>query len=164
MAKTRYIEKVTGKWYDAYCFHTSYVDGTKEFKIREWDDDTCEYTTISGEEFNERFEFKPFENPSIDVEAVVPRHPIHIVLKCPVCGALLKVKGGAINTSPIQYEHICSNNTCTYGGICTSSYYSGMYAAVTDEQETAIKNGTYKEKEHGGIITLRKENLWKFKD
>lgn len=162
MAKRRYIEKATGKWWNWCGFST--INGIKEIHIKEWDDKGNEYTNIPEDEFNERFEYKPFDKPSVEVKQVIPRHPIHIVLKCPVCGAELKVKGGAILTSPLQYENVCSDKNCNYGGICTSSYYSGMYAAVTDEQETAIANGTYKEREHGEIIQLDNRDLWKFKD
>lgn len=162
MAKKRYIEKSTGKWWN-WCGYSN-LDGVKKIHIREWNDDSGECTNVPEDEFNERFEYKPFDNPSVDVEPVVPRHPIHIVLRCPVCGSPLKVKGGAILTYPVQYENECSNKDCNYGGICTSSYYSGMYAAVTDEQELAIANGTYKVREHGDIIQLYEQDLWKFKD
>lgn len=162
MAKRRYIEKATGKWW-VYCGFSN-INNAKEIHIREWNDTKGEYTKIPENDFNEQFEYKPFEKPSVDIEKVVPRHPIHIVLRCPVCGAKLRVEGGAILTSPLQYDNVCSDSNCNYGGICTSSYYSGMYAAVTDEQEMAITNGTYREHEHGEIIELCERDLWKFND
>ena len=160
MAKNRYIEKDTGKWW-CHCGF-SVFNGTKVIHIREWENDEGRCTDIEESDFNERFEYKPFENPSIKIEPVIPRHPIHIVLRCPVCDSDLKLKGGALLSSPLQYENVCSDKNCTYGGIRTRSYYSGMYAAVTDEQEAAIANGTYEEREHGKIIQLSEKDLWKF--
>lgn len=162
MIKARYIEKSTGEWW-YWCGYT-HKDDVKVILIRKWDDKNGEYTNIPEEEFNEKFEYMPFDKPSIDIEPVIPRHPIHIVMHCPLCGSPLEVKGGAILTYPLQYENVCSNSSCNYGGICTSSYYSGMYAAVTDEQEVSIMNGNYNVREHGEIIQLDEKDLWKFKE
>ena len=156
--RIRYIEKATGKWWSRCGCATR--NDIYYILVREWDSDTKE--EIPEDEFNERFEHKPFENPSVDIEPVIPRHPIHIVLRCPVCGSPLILRGGAILTYPVQYENECSNKDCKYGGICTRSYYSGMYAAVTDEQEKAIADGTYEEQKHGEIIQLYEKDLWKF--
>jgi hypothetical protein len=38
-----------------------------------------------------------------------------------------------------------------------------MFAAVTDEQEEKIMNGTYNERTDGEIFQLKENNLWNFK-
>lgn len=161
MAKERYIEKSTGKWW--YLCGCSSMNGVKEMHICDWND-SKNRIKVKESDFEEQFEYKPFDAPSVVIEPVIARHPIRIVLRCPVCGSELKVKGGAILSSPLQYENVCSNPDCNYGGICTSTYYSGMYAAVTDKQESAITNMTYNEHVHGTIITLHEKDLWKFND
>ena len=162
--KSRYIEKSTGKLWECVSWA---VDHNEEYvKIREYDEyDDNEYNTeitLKGSEFKENFVFNPWPKPKICVEDVKPRHPIHITLRCPECGSILNVHGGAILTSPLQYEHKCSNPACKYE-TCTSSYYSGMFASVTDEQEEKITNGTYNEMKDGEIFQLKENNLWNFK-
>ena len=152
--KFRYIEKSTGKLWECLSW---VVDHNEEYvKIREYDEyDDNEYN-------KENFVFNPWPKPKICVEDVKPRHPIHITLRCPECGSILNVHGGAILTSPLQYEHKCSNPACKYE-TCTSSYYSGMIVSVTDEQEEKIMNGTYNEIKDGEIFQLKENNLWNFK-
>ena len=162
--KSRYIEKSTGKLWECLSW---VVDHNEEYvKIREYDEyDDNEYNTeitLKGSEFKEKFVFNPWPKPEICVEDVKPRHPIHITLRCPECGSILNVHGGAILTSPLQYEHKCSNPACKYE-TCTSSYYSGMFATVTDEQEEKIMNGTYNEIKDGEIFQLKENNLWNVK-
>ena len=161
----RYIEKNTGKLWK--CTGLSTKGDDKYYHMYSYDDlknngkNAIRYD-MKIEEIEDRFEEKPFQKPSITTLNVEPKHPIKIILRCPECGSELKTKGGAILTSPLQYEHKCSNPDCTYER-CTSSYYSGMIAAVTDEQEEKIKNGTYKESVDGEIIQLKEKDLWEFK-
>ena len=161
----RYIEKNTGKLWKCTGFCTKGDD--KYYFMYSYDDlknngkNAIRYD-MKIEEIEDRFEEKPFQKPSITTLNVDPKHPIKIILHCPECGSELKTKGGAILTSPLQYEHKCSNPDCTYER-CTSSYYSGMFAAVTDEQEEKIKDGTYNENVDGEIIMLNEKDLWEFK-
>ena len=162
MERTRYIEKSTGKWWKRTMWSNSSTEGV-EITLAEWDDkERKTEICLSEKEVEERFEFKPFPKVIMNIEDVVPRHPIHIVLRCPECGSILKSDGGAICTYPLQYEHSCSNKDCQYGK-CTKSYYSGMYALVTDEQEQKLKDGTYNELKDGKLIRVEQSDLWSFK-
>ena len=154
--KSRCIEKSTGKLWECVSW---FIDQNGEFvRIREYDEnDRNTEITLKGSEFEEKFVFKPYLKPEICIEDVKPRHPIHITLRCPECGSILNVHGGALLTSPLQYENKCSNPECKYE-TCTSSYYSGMFAAVTDEQEEKIMNGTYNEIQDGEIFQLKENN------
>lgn len=158
MERERFIEKSTG---DFWFNNSMYVIGNTEYHKMCRMNDGYEIE-ITKEEMNSRFEYKPWSRPIRDVEKVEPRHPIHIVLRCPECGSPLETEGGAYLTSPLKYEHICSNKDCKYEA-CISSIYSGMYAAVTDEQEEKIKNGTFDERVDGIIIELKEKDLWEFK-
>ena len=153
----RYIEKDTGIWWKTtgWC----YDNGIKNYHLSNWDDINNEIT-VTEKELAERFEAKPFNDPSIRLDPVIPRHPIRIILYCPECGSELRIEGGALLSSPPQYINICTNPSCRYDGTTTSSYYSGMYAALTEEQKEAIIDGKYSVEEHGEIIKLKEENLW----
>jgi hypothetical protein len=162
--KSKYIEKATGKWWTVKSECVSYSRPEESYML------LCEYDDTDGNtliklhpnKVKERFDYIPWPKPNTEIETVVPRHPVHIVLKCPICGSVLKTVGGAICTSPLQYEHKCSNPDCKYEQ-CTKTIFSGMYAAVTDEQERLIQNGEYDEFKHGDIIELRERDMWSFK-
>ena len=160
MAKRRYIEKSTGELWTCGGFSTD-ENHIRLYRMYKYDEPDSEIE-MTEEERDERFEYKPWPAPIRDLEQVKPRHPIHIVLRCPECGSPLKVEGGAYLTSPLQYEHKCSNKDCKYE-VCTCSIYSGMYAAVTDYQEEKIKDGTFREHFDGEIFELKEEDLWDFK-
>jgi len=162
MERTRYIEKSTGKWWRRSGWSNSPTKGLI-ITLTKWEDKGFETAIyLSEKEVEERFEFKPFPKEVMNIEEVVPRHPIHIVLHCPECGSILEPDGGVILTSPPQYEHHCSNKDCQYGK-CTNSYYSGMYALVTDEQEERLREGTYNEHRDGRLIEVSESDLWTFK-
>ena len=156
--KNIYIEKSTGKLWDCVYW---FIDHNGKFvRIREYDDnDRNTEITLKGSEFEEKFVLNPWPKPEICIEDVKPRHLIHIILRCPECGSILNAHDGVLLTSPLQYEHKCSNPECKYE-TCISSYYSGMFAAVTDEQEKKIMNGVYNEITDGKIFQLKENNLW----
>ena len=166
MARQRYIDKETGEIWTCSGCHTRLEDDVRLYHMMKYDDwgsnDESLTTLMTEEEMDARFEFKPWSKPLIDLRPVEPRHPMQIVLVCPECGSPLKVEGGAILTSPVQYEHVCSNKDCKYE-TCKSSIYSGMYVAVTDKQEKKLNEGTYDEWEDGSLIELREKDLWEFK-
>ena len=162
---TRYIDKKTGELWKCCGFCTNgderYYHMYVYNDLKNKGKDAIRHD-MTAAEIEDRFDEKPFEKPSIKILDVKQKHPVKIILHCPECGAELKTKGGAICTSPLQYEHKCSNPDCTYER-CTASYYSGMLAAVTDEQEEKIKDGTYNENVDGEIIRLNEKDLWDFK-
>ena len=102
--KSRYIEKSTGKWWTCGCWFTEHDE--QFVRIREYDDnDRNTEITLKKSEFEEKFVSNPWPKPEICIEDVKPSHPIRITLRCPECGSILNVHGGAILTSPVQYEH-----------------------------------------------------------
>lgn len=165
MARQRYIEKNTGEIWTISSY-SSGKDGKKYTLIR-YDDygkvnTDREEIKVDEKELSEKFDFKPWPKPIIKTPLIEPRFPIQIILHCPECGSILKPVGGAICTHPLQYEHECPNPECKYE-VCTRSYYSGMYVAVTKTQEEKINNGTYDEDKDGELIRIKKEDLWDFK-
>ena len=163
--KDRWIEKETGKLWRCNGFSTSTTDHIRRYMMIEYDSKETgwdKYTYVTAEEREERFEHSPWPKPIIDPEPVKPKHPLHIVLRCPECGSILRQEGGVKLTSPAQYEHVCSNPDCKYE-TCTHSYYSGMYVAVTDEQKEKIMDGTFEENRDGELIKLNEKDLWDFK-
>ena len=146
----RYKEKQTGKYWECTGMHTA--NDTRYYHI--WPVENSKHELqLTREDIEARFDYMPYPKPVIKTESVIQRHPILISLQCPECGSVLKVKGGAILTSPLQYEHICSNKDCHYH-VCLSSIHSGMYALVTDEQERSINEGTYSERKCGRVIEI----------
>lgn len=146
----RYKEKQTDKYWD--CCGWFHKDDVRYYYMRLFGDRSQE-RQLTKEDIEAKFDYAPIPSPIFKTEGVVPRHPILITLICPECGHPLQVKGGAILTSPLQYEHECSNKDCSYHK-CTLSIFSGMYALVTDEQEKCINDGTYSERNCGKIFQI----------
>lgn len=159
MERTIYIEKTTGKWYLRSSWSSGPDGGTSV--LREYNN-VDNKVTVSGKELEIQFDIKRWPSPVIKVEEVKPRYPIQIKLYCPECGSLLVTDGNAYCTSPLQYEHKCSNPDCKYEK-CTRSYYSGMLCLVTDEQEKKINDGSFDELIDGRLIKVKEADLWKFR-
>lgn len=160
----RYIEKSCGiVWVLVQEFHDG---GRHRYVLIRYDDlhkRDMESTTVTDKQLKELFDYKPYDEPIIDVQPAKLRYPIRIILRCPECGSLLKHESGIVWSSVNQYNHRCSNPDCKYER-SVSSYYTGMIAAVTEEQEKKIAAGTYDEITDGKIIALDERDLLTFKN
>lgn len=160
----RYIEKSCGTVW--VLVQESHDGGNHKYTLERYDElhkRDRESTTVTDKQLKELFDYKPYDEPIIDVQPAKLRFPIRIRLRCPGCGSLLKQEGGIIYSPVIQYNHRCSNPDCKYER-SISSYYTGMIAAVTEEQEKKIAAGTYDEITDGKIIALNKRDLLTFKN
>ena len=169
----RYIEKSCGTVW--VLVQESHDSGNHKYTLVRYDDlhkRDRESTTVTDKQLKEFFDYNPIHEPIVDVQPAKLRYPIRIRLRCPECGSLLKQEGGIVcppviqcnhRCSVIQYNHRCSNPDCKYEQL-VSSYYTGMIAAVTEEQQQKIAAGTYDERTDGKIFALDERDLLTFKN
>ncbi|WP_296865005.1 hypothetical protein [uncultured Methanobrevibacter sp.] len=92
--------------------------------------------------------------PDIRISNTPQMHPMYIELRCPNCGKkLVNTCYTKQNDEVIRYYHECNSWLCNYK-VSVRSIYSGMYVAVTDEQEKKLMDWTYDENIDGKLIEI----------